>query len=106
MNARRLVATWALLMGLTALAGYAAGVAGDGKPGALALAALAVIIVAKARLILSRYLRLGQAPSALAGFTAAVAAVMIIVTLVFISGLELKPAVHRTEAPLHPNAKS
>ncbi len=106
MNARPLVMTWGLLMGLTALAGTAAGVAGDGKPGALALMALAVIIIAKARLILSRYLRLGQAPSALAGFTAVVAAVMVIVTLVFVTGLELKPAVHRAAASVALMGKS
>lgn len=99
MKARPLVATWGVLMGLTALAGTVAGVAGDGKPGALALMALAAVIIAKARLILSRYLRLGQAPSALAGFTAAVAAVMVIVTLVFVTGLELKSAVHRAATP-------
>lgn len=95
MKARPLLVTWALLMALTALAGVAADVTGRGTPGALALAALAAIIIAKTRLILSRYLRLSQAPAALAGFTAAVAAVMIIVTLVFVSGLELRPAVHR-----------
>lgn len=99
MNARRLVITWGALMLLTALAGFAAGVTGEAKPGALALAALALIIVAKARLILSRYLSLAQAPSILAGFTAAVAAVMIIVTLVFVSGLELKPARHAAAVP-------
>lgn len=89
MAVRRLLITWALLMGLTTLAGVAAGVSGDARPGALALAALAVVVVAKCRLILARYLRLEQAPGFLGGFTAAVAMVMAIVTFVFAVNLEL-----------------
>lgn len=90
MTVRRLVLTWGMLMVLTTLAGVAAGVSGKARPGSLALVALAVIIVAKSRLILARYLRLEQAPGVLAGFTAAVATVMAIVTLVFVVDLELK----------------
>lgn len=89
MGSRRLTITWAMLMGLTAFAGIAAGVSGSERPTALALLALAAIIVAKCRLILANYLRLAQAPAILAGFTAAVAIVMTVVTLVFVVDLDL-----------------
>lgn len=99
MAVRRLLVTWALLMALTTLAGVAAGVSGDARPGALALVVLAIVVVAKCRLILARYLRLEQAPSFLAGFTAAVAVVMAIVTFVFAANLELSRGRHGAPGP-------
>jgi hypothetical protein len=87
MTVRRLVASWLWLMALTVLAGVFAGLSQAGQPSRPALAALGVVIVAKARLILARYLRLEGVPGVLAGFTMAVAAVMGIVTLTFLVDL-------------------
>jgi len=84
---RGLVASWLWLMALTVLAGIFAGLPQAGQPSRLALAALGVVIVAKARLILARYLRLEGVPGVLTGFTIAVAAVMGIVTLTFLVDL-------------------
>jgi hypothetical protein len=92
MPTRRLIATWLVLLALIALAGLFARVDTTALPGALGLAALAVVTVAKARLVLSRYLHLEIAPDFLFGFTAAVAAIVGIVTLSVASGLEIPRA--------------
>lgn len=101
---RRLVTSWLWLMALTALAGLFAGLSQAGQPSRLALAALGVVIVAKARLILARYLRLDGVPGVLTGFTMAVAAVMGIVTLTFLVDLapnsrRLAPSANPPPAP-------
>ena len=80
MTDRPLYLAWALLMGLTLLTGLA-GVGGAEHLGPLWLAVLAVVTVFKARVILARYLRLAAAPSFLGGFTAAVVAVVLLVSL-------------------------
>jgi len=103
MTARRLLVTWGLLMGLTGLAGFCAAVGGTSRPGAVWLFVLAVVTVVKARLILSRYLRLEAAPSYRAGFTAAVASVIAIVTLTFILDIRL-PALPRAGTSSAPYA--
>ncbi len=77
---RRLLLTWAMLMGLTFLTGLA-GVGGADRLGVLWLAVLAVVTVVKARLILARYLRLEVAPSFLGGFTASVVAVVALIAV-------------------------
>jgi hypothetical protein len=92
MPTRRLIATWLVLLALIALAGLFARVDTLARPGALGLAALAVVTVAKARLVLSRYLRLEVAPDFLFGFTAALAAIVGLVTLSVASGLEVPRA--------------
>lgn len=78
-------------MALTLMTGLSAGVAGTSPPGTAGTLALAVVTIAKARLILARYLRLRVAPGFLAGFTAAVFAVMAIVTLTFVVSFKLPP---------------
>ena len=79
---RRLVVTWALLMGLTILTGIA-GVGGAEALGAAWIAVLVVVSIFKGRLILARYLHLERAPSFLGGFTASVVAMMAIVGVSF-----------------------
>ena len=79
---RRLLLTWAVLMGLTFLTGLA-GVGGAERIGALWLAVLAVVTVVKARLILARYLRLEQAPGFLGGFTTSIVVVVAVVGFSF-----------------------
>jgi len=79
MTARSLVVTWIVLMALTALAGIAAQVTGEVRLGTLSLIALPAIVLAKARLVMSGYLRLGLAPDFLNGFTFAIAFVLAIV---------------------------
>ena len=71
-------------MALTVLTGLAAGVSGPSRPGHPALLVLAAVTVAKARLILSRYLRLSEVPAFLKGFTASVAVTTVIVAISFI----------------------
>lgn len=88
---RPLVLTWAVLMALTAFAGLAAGVTAREPPGAAGLTLLAVVTALKARLILSRYLRLGEAPAFLAAMTAAVVVVLAIVTLSFVVDFRVAP---------------
>lgn len=83
MTDRRLLLTWALLMGLTILTGLAGGAVGADKLGAAWMAVLGIVTVVKGRLILARYLRLEQAPGFLGGFTAAVVVTMAVVTLSF-----------------------
>lgn len=78
------VQTWLALMALTVLTGIAAGVSGPVPPGHPALLMLAAVTIAKARLILSRYLRLSDAPAYLRGFTAGVALTVLIVVITFI----------------------
>ncbi len=76
MTVRPLALTWLTLIALTALSGFAAQVTGEARLGTYGLVALSALVIAKARLILAYYLRLGAAPSFLAGFTVAIAAVM------------------------------
>ncbi|MER2605991.1 MAG: cytochrome C oxidase subunit IV family protein [Siculibacillus sp.] len=80
---RRLILTWALLMGLTVATGFAGGVGGAQHLGALWIAVLAVVTVVKARLIFARYLRLEQAPAFLGGFTSAIVVTVALVAVSF-----------------------
>lgn len=90
---RRLLLTWALLMGLTFLTGLA-GVGGAERIGWLWLSVLGGVTVVKARLILARYLRLEQAPGFLGGFTTSIVVVVAVVGLSF--ALLSKPLVSAT----------
>ena len=104
MSDRRLVLTWGILMGLTVVTGLASSMLGLHSLGALWLAVLAVVTVAKSRLILARYLRLEQAPSFLGGFTAAVVVVMLLVTVSVMAirePLMPKRPVTPAAAPIH-----
>ena len=83
MSDRRLILTWALLMGLTVVTGIAGGVMDTARLGALWLPVLALVTVIKGRLILARYLRLERAPGFLGGFTTAIAAAVVLVTVSF-----------------------
>lgn len=77
----RLFLTWAMLMGLTFAAGLVNAGLETGRYGALLVLALGLATIAKARLILARYLRLETAPSWLSGFTVPIVAVVAIVGL-------------------------
>lgn len=78
---RRLILAWVILMGLTTLIGFAGDVAHASRLGALWLAVIGVVTVAKARLVLARYLRLEVAPSFLAGFAGTLGATVAVIVL-------------------------
>ena len=81
MTTRRLVVTWALLMGLILVVGLAGGALETHGGSAPWLAVLGGATVFKARLILARYLRLAEMPAALSGFVASVFAVVALVAV-------------------------
>jgi ABC-type transport system involved in cytochrome c biogenesis permease subunit len=89
-ESRRLITTWLALVCLMAVAGLASGLGGSGAPGLLALAVLSVATIAKARLVLARYLRLATVPAVLSGFTIGIAAIVILVTMAVASGIEMR----------------
>lgn len=99
MTDRRLVVTWALLMGLTFVTGLASAMLDAHRLGALWLGVLALVAVVKGRLILARYLRLEQAPGFLGGFAASIVVVMAVVTLSVIAVREPITLKRPTAAP-------
>ncbi len=86
MHIRPLIAAWLALVALMAIAGLGADLIGHPRLGAAPLLAVAAASIAKARLILSRYLRLGALPGLLAGFTAASGAVIVAVAASLLLG--------------------
>lgn len=84
MSRHSLIAAWSALICLTAVVGFAAGAGETTRPSAMALIFAAAATLAKARIILARYLGLTSAPTVLAGFTAAVAIALAIVTASFV----------------------
>lgn len=84
MAVRPLLLAWLLLMALTAVAGFVANAGGHEAPGFLAMVALGVVVVAKSRTILVRYLRLDLKPAFLTAFTAAVVVIVSIAVLALV----------------------
>jgi len=80
---RRLLLTWALLMGLTISLGVSGDVVRPTRLSALWLAIIGVVMVIKARLVLARYLRLEIAPGFLSGFTGALATTVAVIVVSF-----------------------
>lgn len=103
-SVRSLLLTWLMLLALTAVVGVLA--AGNGSPGAISLLLLGLLIVAKARLIMTRYLRLELEPAFLAAFTATVVVILsisVIAALIDIPPLRLpKPDNASTSHPGKP----
>ena len=79
-----LICHWAALMALSLAMGFAGDVTGLSHPGALWLVIIACIAAIKARIVLRAYLGLFHAPGALAGFSAAVVAVLALVAVSFL----------------------
>lgn len=71
---------WLFLMALTGSVGALASLEG-GKPGFLAFVLVGALTIIKARVILSRYLRLGPGPGFLPAFTVVAVAIMAISVL-------------------------
>jgi len=80
---RRLILTWAILMGLTTALGVSGDVVHPTRLSAAWLALIGLVTVVKARLVLARYLRLEVAPSFLSGFTGALVATVAVIVLSF-----------------------
>ena len=90
---RRLILTWAILMGLTTALGLSGDVAHPTRLSALWLAVIGLVTLTKARLVLARYLRLETAPSFLSGFTGAL--VMTVALIVVSFALIHRPLVEK-----------
>lgn len=75
-----LIAAWLALLALTFVAGAIADVGDHTRLGPFAIAAIAIAIVAKTRLILRCYLRLDAFPGLLNGFGLSAAAIVIMVS--------------------------
>lgn len=82
-DTRRLVLTWAVLMGLTTALGFAGDVLHASRLGVAFLAVIGIVTLVKARLVLARYLRLETAPGFLSGFTGALAVTVAVIVLSF-----------------------
>ena len=80
---RRLLLTWAVLMGLTLTLGLTGDVVHPTRLSAIWLAVIGVVTVTKARLVLARYLRLETAPAFLSGFTGALAMTVAVIVVSF-----------------------
>lgn len=86
MRVRPVVSAWLVLILLTGVAGASADLIGHARLGVLPLLVVAAATLAKTRLILTRYLKLGALPGFLAGFTAAAAFIIAIVTAGLLTG--------------------
>lgn len=86
-DTRRLVIVWAVLIGLTALTGFAGRVTGQANLTVVFLALLGIVSMIKARLILAHYLDLRRAP----GWNRAFGAVLYAL-IVLVYGLSVIPA--------------
>lgn len=82
---RRLIAVWAVLMGLTLAMAIAADVTHAAQPGAIWLIVIAVITTTKVRFVLGDYLGLRRNRAALNGMTVAVMVTLAVVTAAFIA---------------------
>jgi hypothetical protein len=82
---RRLIIAWATLMGLTLAIGLAGDVTRASRLGWVGLVAIALVTVAKTRLVLADYLGLRRNPGALVGMTAAIALTLAVVVGAFIA---------------------
>jgi hypothetical protein len=78
------VFAWGQLMALTASMAFAANALASPRPGAVWLVVIACVAAGKARVVLGSYLGLSRAPGALAGFFAAVVAVLALVAASFL----------------------
>lgn len=80
MRAKPLLLAWLVLVALTGVAGFSADLIGRNAFGALPVLAVSAVTLAKVRLILLRYLKLGAQPALLTGFIMAAAVIVAIVT--------------------------
>ncbi|MDE3175371.1 MAG: hypothetical protein KGM15_04585 [Pseudomonadota bacterium] len=87
--APRLFLAWMLLMALSGALALFADVRHDAPLSMLGIAAAAFAALAKCRIVLADYLDLRQAPGALRGFLAAIAAIVLIVAASFAASAAL-----------------
>jgi hypothetical protein len=80
---RNLIYAWLKLMALSGVLAIAADVAHASRLGPGWIAAIALAVIWKSRLVLSNYLGLKAAPSELTGFTSAIFFVVATVALAF-----------------------
>lgn len=84
-DTRRLLRAWALLMGLSAALALFADIRHNAPLSTLGVAAAALVVIAKCRIVLADYLDLRRSSDALRGFLAATATILVIVAVSFVA---------------------